>query len=355
MNRYEKRLQKDVDAIATRVIDVAERVNRAVKDAVHALLTLDRDLAYRTILGDHRVNREVREIDRRCHAFVVRHLPSARHLRMVSAVMRIARELERIGDYAATISRQAAQLDGPAPDDVARDIKMLAEQARGMLDQAIRSFCEQNPELARGTMAIENQIDTVFDNIFLDLIEQEGSASLKDLFSLLVVLNRLERVSDRAKNICVEVVFWTTGEGKAPKVFRVLFLDQKNACLSQMAEAIAAKAYPEGGRFVSAGLEPDERINEHVEVFMDSLGCDLSDRTPRQFDASHDMIGGFHVIVGLNLDPSRHIEEVPFHTVLLQWDVPDCPQTQDEASEAYRELAHEIGELMETLHGDEAA
>lgn len=355
MSRYEKRLQQDMEAITQRVIDVAARVNLAVKDAVHALLTTDSELAYRTILGDHKVNREVGEIDRRCHAFVVRHLPSARHLRMVSAVMRIARELERIGDYAATISRQAAQLDNPAPSNVARDIEILAEQARGMLDQAAKAFGEQNPDLARGTMAIENQIDAAFDKVIDDLIGQEGAASLKDLFSLLVVLNRLERVSDRAKNICVEIVFWTTGEGKAPKVFDILFVDQKNACMSQMAEAIAAKAFPDGGRFSSAGIDPAVEVNPHVVSFMESKGCDLTDREPQEFDSSHATLNSFHVVVGLNLNPSDHIKDIPFHTVLLRWEVGECPQTEEEASEAYRELVHEIRDLMETLHGDDAS
>ena len=54
-----------------------------------ALLTLDRDLAYATVLGDKPINREIRELDRLCHAFVARHLPSAGHLRFVSSVLRL--------------------------------------------------------------------------------------------------------------------------------------------------------------------------------------------------------------------------------------------------------------------------
>jgi phosphate transport system protein len=355
MTRYEKRLQKDVETIIGQVVAVAADIDMAVKKAVHALLTTDVDLAYATILGDHAINRQVREIDRRCHVFVARHLPSAGHLRMVSAVLRISRELERIGDYAATISRETAQFERTPPPSVARDIELLAEQSRRMLTQSIKSLSEANADLARGTAVIENQIDATFDKVISDLLAEEGERSLQDLFGHLVVLNRLERISDRAKNICEEVVFWITGVGKAPKVFRILFLDQRNGCVSQMAEAVARKAYPEGGRYASAGLDPAEEINEHVVAYMENLGCDLDDQFPKPFRTSHDVLSDYHVVVGLGLSPRDHIPEVPFHTVLLRWDVGDCPRSEEDTGEVYRSLAHEITELMETLHGEGAS
>ncbi len=352
MNLYEQRLQEDVEDLTQRVMDVAVLVDRALKNAVHALLTSDRKLASETILGDHRINREVHEIDRRCHTFVVRHLPSARHLRMVSAILRIARELERMGDYAATIGRESAQMKEAPPRNVARAIDLLAEQSRAMVRQTFKAFRDSNAERARGTMEIERQIDATFDKVIADLALEEGATSIQNLFGLMVVLNRLERVSDRAKNICVEIVFWATGEGKATKNFRILFLDEHNGCVSPIAEAFAAKAFPDAGTFSSAGYNAGIHINEHVVAFMDEHGFDLSKNRPKQLETSHDMVSEFHVIVGLGTNPEQHIKNVPFHTVLLEWDVADCPQNVDQAGEVYRDLAQRIRELMETLHGE---
>ena len=86
--------------------------------------------AAQTILDDYVTNRQTRELDRLCHAFVARHLPSAGHLRYVSSVLRLGIALERIGDYATTVSRTAAQLAEIPPPVVVRDIEMMSEQAR---------------------------------------------------------------------------------------------------------------------------------------------------------------------------------------------------------------------------------
>ena len=351
---YEQRLEDDVARITRRVIAIAADVDKALQDAVRALLDGDLELGYDTILGDHAINRQVRELDQRSHAFVVRHLPSAKHLRMVSAVLRIGRELERIGDYAGTIGRVVGQLRNSPPAPVARNIELLAGQARQMLRQSIRAFEAHSADEARATMVIENQIDAMFDKLFDDLGSQEGSHPIKELFLWLIVLNRLERVSDRAKNICDEVVFWTTGEGKTPKVFNILFVDRNNGCVSQMAEAIARKAYPGSGRYSSAGIQPIATVNEHVAAFMENLGCDLSRHYPKRLETSAEALTSYHVIIGIGLEPAEVLPETPFHTVLLEWEALPCPMTLDEAEASSRSLVHRINDLMEILHGEGA-
>jgi len=94
---YEERLQRDLNKIRTSVAEVSEKVEHALRQAIKALLTRDRQLANETILGDLPINRAIRHIDRLCHFFVARHLPSAGHLRFVSAVLRMNIAIERLG------------------------------------------------------------------------------------------------------------------------------------------------------------------------------------------------------------------------------------------------------------------
>ena len=107
---YEERLQRDLNWLQDLVGIIGQAVTKAIDDAVTSVMNLDKDLAALTVVGDYTINRQTRELDRLCHAFVARHLPSAGNLRYVSAVMRLNIALERIGDYAATIARTAAQL-----------------------------------------------------------------------------------------------------------------------------------------------------------------------------------------------------------------------------------------------------
>ena len=93
MNHYEQRLEQDEQDIRTRTAAVAASVRKALRDAVHALLTGNHTLANLTVLGDGVINRETRAIDHDCHRFIVRHLPSAGHLRQMSATIRSKRAL----------------------------------------------------------------------------------------------------------------------------------------------------------------------------------------------------------------------------------------------------------------------
>ena len=362
MSHYEERLEKDLNAIRDRVRGVGKQVEEALKQAVHAILTHNREQAAEVVLGDMPINREVRAIDALCHGFVAQHLPSAGHLRFVSSVLRLNIELERIGDYAVAMAREVQQLSGPPPDTVLRDIDLIADQAKLILHQALKSFREGNAELAHGTKAMGKQVDSTFQKIFADLLEEgaKPSRSLKDLFALLVVINRLGRVSDQAKNICEETVFAVTGETKEPKIYQILFIDERNDGYSQMAQAFARKAFPNSGRYASAGWKPASSLDSACARFLDSRGFPVENLEPTQLDLPVEELGDYHVIVNLEQGQKAPLPEIPFHTVLLDWDVGPPPAGLDQEradaliEEAHKELSTRIRDLMVQLRGEGA-
>jgi phosphate transport system protein len=362
MSHYEERLQNDLAGIKARIEEVGDRVEEAFKNSIHAVLTSDRELAAATILGDLPINREIREIDRLCHAFVARHLPGAGHLRFVSSALRLNIELERVGDYAVAICRELNQLSQRLPDSVARDIDIIGDQAKAMLHQAMKAFNQGNAELARGTKGMAAQVGATYKKVFEDLLAEgeKGSRPVRDLFATLVIFNRIGRVGDQAKNFCEEALFVATGETKEPKIYRVLFVDETNSVLSQMAAAYARRAFPESGRYSSAGWKPAGRLDPRLVRFAEARNLDLKGAEPRKLDAIWDELEEFHVIVSLEGDVRPHIREVPFHTVLLTWDVGgvlgDVDQQRAEAmlEESHQALTVKIGDLMQTLRGEGA-
>ena len=233
MSHYEARLERDLEHIRTEITTIATRVQVALRDAVHALLSGNRAQAYDCIQGDLPINRAVRKLDKSCHGFIAVHLPSAGHLRWVSAVMRINTALERIGDYAVTICREAVQLPKSPDGTLAREMELMSKESSQMLEQAMHAFAEQNAEAAKATMIMADQVEREFDTVFEELTGGNGRWTKRDIYALLVIFHELERVSDQAKNICEETVFAVTGEGKAPKTYRVLVLDQDNAGVEQ--------------------------------------------------------------------------------------------------------------------------
>ncbi|MEM7351182.1 MAG: PhoU domain-containing protein [Acidobacteriota bacterium] len=361
MSHYEERLEADLAAIRQRIEAVGEQVETAHKAAVHALLTGDRALAYETILADNPVNREVRAIDRDCHAFVARHQPSAGHLRFVSAVLRLGVGLERVGDYASTICREALQLSESPSQALARDIDLMADQSRAVLRQAMRAWNEGNADLARGTVGMAQQAAVTSRKVFEDLLNEgeERRGPLNDLFALLVIFNRMDRVIAQAKNICEETLFAVSGETKAPKVYRILFLDERNDGASLLAEAHARKAFSEAAVCHSAGWAPAESIEPRALVFMDQRGLDTSALAPSP--PVLEDLADYHVIVSFGGDVRPHLPELPFHTVVLEWELGPGPEGMDQErgekllEAMHQEIASRLQALMETLRGEEVA
>ncbi len=362
MTHYEKRLEEDLTSIRKRVEAVADDVDQGLTHAVQATLTGDGQLASQVVLGDKPINRDIRAIDQLCYGFVARHLPSAGHLRFVSSVLRLSVELERIGDYAVAIAREAVQLSAPPSGSVAGDIQLIADQAHRIFSQAMEAYNDQNPELARGTKGMANQVEATYQKVFDDLLREgeQGSRPMKDLFALLVIFNRLGRVSDQAKNICEETLFAVTGETKGEKVYKILFLDQENNSLGPLAKAFAEKGFPGSGEYTTAGWLPAERFLPALEVFMDAKGLDGAEPGPQRAAFTPEQLAEFHVIVSLGPGVAEQIEQIPFHTVLLDWEIDPLPVDLDPEratamlDSAFDILKGNIRELMETLRGEEA-
>ncbi len=360
LKHYEERLENDLAELRAEIGSMGDRVEVAVENAVHALLTGDRHLSNQTILGDGHINRDMRRVNDLCHTFVARHLPAARHLRYISAVLRTNISLERIGDYAVTICRQQKQLRDPTTGKLTNDIRLLADECRAMLHQAITAFEQENADLAKGTVIMADRIEHTFSYMFPDLLalSQDGECDLKQFFALLSAFTHLERISDQAKNICEEAVFLVTGEQKPLKTYQILFLDELNDALGPMAEAIARKAFPESGDYTSRARQPAARLRADMAEFMNRHGHDFTDVHPQALDLSPQDLEDFHVIVSLRGPVSDYIEEVPFHAVDLEWKLPDAPADGSGANkgweEIYQGLLLNTRELMEKLRGKEA-
>jgi phosphate transport system protein len=352
-SHYEERLQRDLNWIQDLVGIVGQAITKAIDDAVTSAMHLDKDLAALTVIGDYTINRQTRELDRLCHAFVARHLPSAGHLRYVSAVLRLTIALERIGDYAATISRTAAQLSTQPPAVVSRDMEMMSEHARRMLVEGLRSFQQRDVTLATSTLAAASQFTRYFDKVFADLVKEGETHSrpTNDLFALMATFNRLERVIHQAKNICEETIFVATGKQKGEKTFQLLFVDGPNNGASLLAEHFTRKAFPQSGRYRSAGWQAAEEVDPAWLRFSQTVGIDLAKAWPTPLSSLQPQFDDYHLVIGFGNKAREHIGKVPFHTIVLVWDIDSAAEPE----QVYRQLTPRIRELLERLRGEQAS
>ncbi len=359
MSHYEERLERDLNQLRARVSGMAGLVEDGIKNAMHALQTGNRKLAAATVIADHPINRTMREIDHLCHNFIALHLPTAGHLRLLSSIIRVNIQLERIGDYAVTIARESLQQSSPPEGQMAVELDRVANETLLMLRQAVESFNESNADKARATMVMEEQMENNLDIVYAELMANDDRDAVKKVLAIFAVFTQLKRVADQAKNICEETVFAATGATKAPKVYNILFLDEDNSCMSQMAAAIARKKFPGSGTYTSAGRHPATALNPAMVEFLDQHGMHLEDAGPSALDMTPMELTALHLVVSLQGPVNSYLDSIPFHTTPLEWDIGPAPagdaaESDRRLEEIYRDLAVQITDLMETLRGKDA-
>jgi phosphate transport system protein len=361
VSHYEKRLERDLDEIRSRLKAVGDLIEDQVRDAVQALLNVDPDLANQVILKDRIINRDTRALDDLCHRFVVRHLPVAGHLRYVSAAQRVALEMERVGDYAVTICRHSLRCVTPPPERIGKSLELLGQQARFSLSEALNAFYDQDVNRAQKALGLTAPLDSTHDRAFEDLVA-EGEARkepIRELFAYLRALYVLLRVSDQAENIAHDAKFSATGEQKNPKVYRILFVDRANDCRSQLAEAYARRTYSDCGVFSSGGWDPADDLRPELVPFLENHGLTVENPVPSAIPDLMAEPKHFHVIIGLDARAGEMLGEFPYKTVFLNWDLGPCPfSAQDPDAEKtfetmYRVIAGQMRDLMEVLRGED--
>jgi phosphate transport system protein len=361
-SHFEATLQRDIDLVRGKVLEMSGLAEKALKDALKAVVGRNRQAAYSVILRDQNIDELEKQIDRLCLEFLVRQQPVAGHLRFVYATIKINAELERIGDYAESVARQALKIAHIDPVPAVVRFEEIANFAIPMLHDAVRAFTDQNAELARNTMVVEEKVDELRNRINSELLtlRQENRIPLESLTPLMTIARRFERVSDQAKNICEEVLYMCTGEyakHKGTEVLRILFVDEHNSCRSQMAEGIANNLDQPRLVFASAGIDP-KPVDPATVKFMKEKGIDIS----RQSSKSIEQVPNFdhyQVIVALAREATKLFPAPPTKTVALEWTVQDpskvsgSPEQIRAAYETtYQFICEHINDLSEAILGD---
>lgn len=323
-SHLEAALQQDLNQIRSKVTEMGDLAVNAIEASIRAVIERDRQLAYAVILRDQYIDDLEKQLDRLCLEFLVRHQPAASLLRFAYASIKVNLELERVGDYAESIAREAlrlAQVDEPLPLDLLRQI---ADLAVPMLRDAIKAFVEQDVELARHTIPADDAVDLARDTINATLTQayRDGKLPFEALTPLTQVMRRLERVSDQARNIGMETLYMCTGEyAKHPgsDVMRILFVDFDNSCRGPMAEAIGTALSQPGFVFTSAGIEPKPVDPKTVE-FMAAKGLDVSRTIPKTLvQVPH--LDHQDVVVILDPVAKRMFPRGTRNGVLIEWPV----------------------------------
>lgn len=201
------------------------RADRSIVDSMEALLRRDLILARTVCENDEAINRLRFDIEEDVLNLVALQQPVASDLRELLAVNSIASNLERIADYGEGIARIAIFLGENALAATEPDLWRMADVAREMLATSMKSFMERDADLARETCDRDDELDDLYTSVHRHLLERIGGverdAEEFDAFTHVIwCSHNLERIGDRATNICERALFMITGSFQDVNVSR---------------------------------------------------------------------------------------------------------------------------------------
>jgi phosphate transport system protein len=196
---------------------------RQVNDAIDALSRRDTALARAVIDGDERIDGLQRQIEEKAVATIALRQPMAIDLRALVAMLRIANDLERIGDLAKNIGKRVIAVGGEhSQRTLMRGLKHMATLVATQLAAVLDSFVDRNHEKALKVWHSDKEVDALYVSLFRELLtytmEDPGTTSM--CIHHLFCAKNIERVGDHATNIAEAVHYMVEGrviEGERPK------------------------------------------------------------------------------------------------------------------------------------------
>jgi phosphate transport system protein len=209
-----RHFHEQLSDLKVRLLTMSGEAEAALRLAVDALLERDRAKADQVIAGDHAIDDMEVEIEERGINLLALQQPMARDLRMIVAALKIANDLERVGDHAVNIAESAQRLIESRPITPEPEIVQMARLAREMLSDALEAFIRGDAKAGREVCSRDDRVDALHRSVFRILLTHmmEDPHTIGSGMDLFLVSRNLERVADLATNVAEDVVFLVEGK-----------------------------------------------------------------------------------------------------------------------------------------------
>lgn len=206
-----------------RIAEMGGLSEKMCADAVHALINSDTALAQKIIANDIILDQAEREIGDKAIIMIAKRQPMAADLREIIGSLRIAADLERVGDLGKNTAKRVIAVAGTGvPRKLARGLEHLSELALIQLKDVLDVYATRSAEKAQKIRERDEEIDAMYTSLFRELLTymMEDPRNITTCTHLLFCAKNIERVGDHATNIAETIYYMTTGNqpvGERPK------------------------------------------------------------------------------------------------------------------------------------------
>jgi len=206
-------LQREIDRLKKSLLSLCALVEEQLESAMDALQQRDVALAQRVLERDAEVDQREVEVEEECLKALALHQPVACDLRFLVSVLKMNKDLERVGDMAVNIARKAITIAGYSDLDIPFDLAGMWHKARAMLRDSIDALVNRNASLAQQICGRDYEVNRMKKDIRRqaeDLLRSQPDR-VPAWLALLAVARNLERIADHAVNIAEDVIYLAEG------------------------------------------------------------------------------------------------------------------------------------------------
>jgi phosphate transport system protein len=195
------------------LLGLGEMVEKAIVKSMDALNRRDLAIAYEVVAEDDLIDEKRFELEEKCIDLIATQQPLAIDLRTLLAVLHIAVELERMGDYAEGIGKICMIIGEDETVDTPQQLDQMARMGVAMLKRSLKSLTDRDIGLANDVWDSDDEVDALYASVCHDIFVEMGQhpKSIEAATHFLWVAHDLERIADRATNIAERVIFVVTG------------------------------------------------------------------------------------------------------------------------------------------------
>jgi phosphate transport system protein len=209
----ERHRDQELDRIRQALLRMGGLVERMISEAMTALVERDNQRAEAVVRTDAQVDELEKEVDGLCNRMLALQQPTAGDLRFLVSTMKIANDLERMGDSAVNVAQAVEILNAEPPLKPYIDLPRLAELTQGMVRDALDSFVRKDARQALDVCRRDDQVDALYKQLFRELVTYmiEDPKAITRALHLLLIARNYERIADHATNVGEDVIFFVEG------------------------------------------------------------------------------------------------------------------------------------------------
>ncbi|MEO7477992.1 MAG: phosphate signaling complex protein PhoU [Lysobacteraceae bacterium] len=213
-----KSFDTELARLTGEIVRMGEIAVAQLEAAMDVLERRDSRAAERVIINDDAIDGLENAVGQDVVKLLVMRSPMARDLREVLAALRIASDIERVGDYAANLAKRSMALNLAPPVAPARGLPALAELAAELMNEVLAAYRDRDAERAIVARARDVELDTLYTGLFRELLTymMEDPRHITSCTHLLFMAKNIERIGDHATNIAENVWFLVHGDEAMP-------------------------------------------------------------------------------------------------------------------------------------------